>query len=977
MRIRSVSIEGFGPFKSKQFVDFRAFDADGLFLIAGETGVGKTSVLDAIAYALYNKTPRWDNVSATGASNSVRSDFCGVDDPTEVIVEFETGGAEYRVTRSPEYEQPKSRGGGTTRRSSKILIEVLEDAQWVGKATKEREAAELVEGLLKLNKDEFLQVIMLAQGRFQEFLLATSAQRLDLLSKLFGTGRFADYQSKIVERRSALSKKVETANARRALLLSSIAAPEELGAASVGDELTWLDAVIAAAEVEVQNAKHAIEYAKKAEAAALEQLDVAKRQARRAAAIQNLTHLSEQQESIDVDKARLARAERAERVRDALEDAVAKREAEELAETEVASARSNYSGDVVDAALGLEISRLTEEVGKLTDALEDEKLAKDLELTLLAKDAEKVELEAKLTQSVASIKQRLDERMALAPLAAQTTSARDNLSRAEERLSAATQAAAIAEQLRKAQEAQLAADTKFTAARVVADGVLARFLHGQAAVLATRLVAGEPCMVCGSTEHPAPAPFSDDAVVQSDVDDAQEVVARLEPQAKAAKDRVDELKVESAMLAGITGESDVASLAVAAAAANEALTTALTSERRIAEIDKELDGEHGLFAAREKFDAASKVTATELTKLTTERDALVKKIAKLRGEFATVRARYDSLVAERDAVKHLADAIASLGVATTQRANAESKLAAKLAHEKFDSAKHAEDALLDDDETVAIKGRLEKQATALSENQGVLKQADLQDLPSEVIEVEAASTAHRDAQRLTQEATSDKANAESAKLSVEAKRNDVRELLKDTEQLVADFEVLNSLAETVSGRTPNTKSMSLESYYIAAELEDVLTAASVRLRTLSRGRFELRHTERGVRRANTAAGLEIEVFDEFTGTARPANQLSGGQQFLASLALALGLAEVVTSRAGGIELNTLFVDEGFGSLSTEYLEIAMETLDSLKQGGRTVGVISHVASMQEQIAAQLRVVAEPGGPSQILQATESFDMTAV
>ncbi len=161
--------------------------------------------------------------------------------------------------------------------------------------------------------------------------------------------------------------------------------------------------------------------------------------------------------------------------------------------------------------------------------------------------------------------------------------------------------------------------------------------------------------------------------------------------------------------------------------------------------------------------------------------------------------------------------------------------------------------------------------------------------------------------------------------------------------------------------------MSLESYYIAAELEDVLTAANARLRTLSQGRFELRHTEHGVRRANATAGLEIEVLDEYTGTARPANQLSGGQQFLASLALALGLAEVVTSRAGGIELNTLFVDEGFGSLSTEYLEIAMATLDSLKQGGRTVGVISHVTSMQEQIAAQLRVVAEPGGPSKIVQ----------
>ncbi len=265
MRIRSVTLEGFGPFRSLQVVNFRAFDTDGLFLIAGETGAGKSSILDGIAYALYNKTPRWDNVSGTGASNAVRSDFCDIGDPTEVIVEFETNGEEYRVSRSPEYVVPSKRGERVVKRKSTVLVEVLENDAWVGKATKEREAAELIEGLIKLNKDEFLQVMMLAQGRFQEFLLANSDQRLELLSKLFGTGRFSDYQVSLTERRSTLSRKVEAARERRSMLLGGISASVELGNPVVGQELEWLMLVTVSADAELKKAEQALDDSEKAE----------------------------------------------------------------------------------------------------------------------------------------------------------------------------------------------------------------------------------------------------------------------------------------------------------------------------------------------------------------------------------------------------------------------------------------------------------------------------------------------------------------------------------------------------------------------------------------------------------------------------------------------------------------------------------------------------------------------------------------
>ncbi len=980
MRIRTVTIEGFGPFKERQHVNFREFDADGLFLIAGETGVGKTSILDAIAYALYNKTPRWDNVSAAGASNAVRSDFCGVDDPTEVIVEFETNGLEYRVTRSPEFDRPKTRGEGTTRQSARVVVEVLEGDTWVGKATKEREAAELVQSLLKLNKDEFLQVIMLAQGRFQEFLLATSEQRLELLSKLFGTERFAAYQARLAEQRGELRKKLERSRAKQGTILELVDAPEELGEPATGEELDWLDRVIAHAAEALLVAAENVETADTSEKAALARLDLARKQARAASARETLAELTARQPEIDATRAELKRAQHADKVRPLLDDVTEKREAAQRATEAVAEARAAYEGSAAEEALGAEVARLTEELGALNEALRDEQRMQELASDITEKTTEADALTAQLAAAAEAITRLQEERAPLVPTAAQAAAASDEVARAKARLDAAREAARVAETLRTAQEAQLAADQALTAARAHADDVLDRFLNGQAAVLAKTLEDGQPCAVCGSTEHPSPAEFTGEPLTQDDVDAAQARVTQLEPPAAQARDRVDELKVTAATLAAAAGEGDIAALTSAAESAQSKLAEATAAARRIEAIDAELngarpDGSHpegadgaegsGLVAERARLETAEKAAATALTTLRAEHDSLAKKVAALRGEFASVAARQASLVGERDAAKALVEALAALTQAATQRSAAEAKLAAKLTAEKFETVEEVEGALRDERATAELTARIDEHAAAVSENQGILKQPDLQGVPDEVISVTEATVAHAEAQSASRAATTEKAKAESRATQLQARRAELAELLAATEELAAEFALLNSLTETVHGRTPNTKSMSLESYYIAAELEDVLAAANIRLHTLSQGRFELRHTERGMRRAGAAAGLEIEVFDEFTGTARPANQLSGGQQFLASLALALGLAEAVTSRAGGIELNTLFVDEGFGSLSTEYLEIAMSTLDSLKQGGRTVGVISHVTSMQEQIAAQLRVVAEPGGPSRI------------
>lgn len=963
MRIRKVTLEGFGPFKEQQEVDFAEFDADGLFLIGGETGAGKSSILDGIAYALYGSTPRWEDSSATGVGNRVRSDYCGIDDPTRVVLEFEANGIEYRVTRSPAYQRPKDRGEGTTTQPAKILVEVLEGDTWQGLANKEREAAEVIERLVKLTGEEFLQVILLAQGRFQAFLLANSEERLGLLSKLFGAKRFHEYQDRVLARRSALLRQVDASRMQFTTLLGSVAAPESLDGPTTGHELEWIDLILDGATDSLDNAAAQIDATEAQEKAAEERLQVASKQRQVADAQTRLEELDAQKPEIELAKTALKSAERAERVRPLIDAAEAALKKREDADRELTRARSHYKGDTADDLLPAEVTRLDGELAKLVDAVQDEERTDALQRDHEGKLAEVNDLSTELAEITEEIDGLQTERTTLVAPAAQLQLRQEKVARIEERLTSAKSADDARTRLKTAQEVQLAADQKYGAAHLLATQTLARFLHGQAASLAARLVDGEPCAVCGSTEHPAPATSEDSPVSQEDLDEAQGAVDKLEPRAKAAKEAVDGITTELAQLTGAAGVGDVASITVELKSAREELAEATGAVKRIEEIDADLNGDDGLIADKKAREQDLKDASAEAARLKTERDTLQEKVLKLRGDFPTVKARHEVTTTEREAANALASALTSLATAAKAFTDAESSFDAKAKQEGFERRATAIEALLGDEDVAELRARVDAHQAAISETQGILKQPDLQDLPSEPIDFFAAQEALAVAKSAAKVAVSEHADSKSRLGTLQGQRKKLQKLLAASDDLVAEFEALNRLTETIHGRTPNTKGMSLESYYVAAELEEVLAAANARLGVMSSGRYTLQHTERGTRRANVTAGLELEVMDEYTGKARDPHTLSGGEQFLTSLALALGLAEVVTSRAGGVELETLFVDEGFGSLSPEFLDIAMATLDSLKQGGRTVGIISHVESMKESIASQLQVVRNPGGGS--------------
>ncbi|MFK4837871.1 SbcC/MukB-like Walker B domain-containing protein, partial [Microbacterium sp. ZW T2_14] len=362
-------------------------------------------------------------------------------------------------------------------------------------------------------------------------------------------------------------------------------------------------------------------------------------------------------------------------------------------------------------------------------------------------------------------------------------------------------------------------------------------------------------------------------------------------------------------------------------------------------------------------DARTRIAALAVTV-----DAARQTVDDARGEHPSVAERVAHVTAVRDAARTAAAARADAERAVTRAAQAQADADARIAASVFADAADAVAALRDPAEAEALAERLSAHDAQLAATRARVLELELElaGAPAEPVDT-AASRAALDAADTRR----------TAALRAERDAHTVVERLRDLALQIddayagvaaraADAAAITRLADTVAGRAPNTMKMDLETFVLAAELEEIVAAANLRLGDMSSGRYRLQHTDARAARG-AASGLGLEIMDAFTGQARPAQSLSGGETFLASLALALGLAEVVTARAGGIRLDTLFVDEGFGSLDEETLDLAMRTLDELRQGGRMVGVISHVAAMKEQLPAQLAVEATPHGPSVITQ----------
>ncbi|WP_336646629.1 SMC family ATPase [Microbacterium sp. USHLN186] len=1019
MQLHRLEVEGFGPFRTRQSVDFDAFTTDGIFLIGGRTGAGKSSILDAVCFGLYGGVPRYD-----GGEKRLRSDHCEPDEITEVVVEFSTVAGRFRVTRSPAYERPAKRGGGMTTQQPSALLEELVDGQWVGRAARVVDVATELAEILQLSQEQFLQVILLAQNRFADFLLADSKERQALLRRLFGTERFADYQARFDERRRQAEQAL---GGRRALVharldeAERLVADAELGdsAASAAassattdsesarsvpadpapaadgrdaatltteDRIARIDRAVARAGYRVERcaaerggAEHALAEADTALTVLSEQQ---RAQADRDRARTALGALDAQAEEIADAAARRDHGRAAEALRSQL--TAAARAAQALATAELDerrtldAARDVLAGSVdefsSEEALRAFAAARTRESGAWQQAAQ-------LEADAPARERERADAVAAMAAASARVDELTGEQEQLPDRIAALIGERDASRREGDRVDAAVHAVdATRQRLDGAREAERLEAEVAAAARAEVDAgeehtraqnalstLRRRRLDGYAGELATALVDGEPCAVCGSVRHPSPAAHTDPV----SADDIAAAEAIRDAAAAAERTVSRTLAAHTAAHAAATARADGRSRVQAEGELTQALAVQKAAEaaaartiRLDAEVAQLQQTAAGLVEQRAAAIAALAEARTTLSLIEQRIADADQTILRARGDHESVASRLESAEQQITVAVRAADAIDERRERARAAAEADAEMRSAIAASPFADASEAEQAMLAAADIAALDQRVTAHAVAREKERALLLDLEMRMLPEERIDLAPATAAAQRARRDWEDAVDADSRARAVQKSLAATLEAAVDVHAASAEDAAQFEVLRGLADALAGRAGNTRKMNIETFVLAAELEEIVAAANQRLGAMSDGRYQLRHSDALAARG-AASGLGIVVFDAFTGHTRPAKSLSGGETFLSSLALALGLAEVVTARAGGIRLDTLFIDEGFGSLDADTLETAMRTLDELRQGGRTVGVISHVEAMQEQIPAQLTVRTVADGHSVI------------
>lgn len=1016
MKLHRLELQGFGPFLERQRVDFDAFDDEGIFLISGRTGAGKSSILDGVSFALYGSVPRYEN-----GEKRIRSDHSAPDDPTEVSLEFTTDDRRFIVTRSPDYDKPKKRGEGLTPVAHAARLDERIDGEWVTLAAKPREVGHLLGDILGLSQQQFLQVILLAQNRFAQFLLAKNDERQALLRTLFGSRVYGDYEAALERRRKQSELDVARDGDSVQMLLSEAdlliaehrIGPEPAsgdavhGDAMNGDGVEAAPAVtpspgadpgvrIAAVQRAVERADYRVDTLERERSAADDahvaagtahaaRVALREKQNDRAASREALAVREAAAAGIGDERAVLARAERAETLRAPIDAAERAALADRFAALAVQDAADQWraAGEHDDpdaAALRERIDSLSGELSLLAEAAAVERELDEIQAELFAEREREREVTSRrddLLERQAALPERyaaIDVELApLADSAVAAEAARAASATAAERLAAGQDAAEKAERARDAEAHHVASSEGLERAVAAVTALLRRRLAGYAGELAAELVDGEPCAVCGSREHPAPAAHGDAPVTEEAIADAERAREAAGRRERAAATAAAAARAAHAEAAGRSGGDSVTVLEAVAEAARATMEAAeAADDRRTALVsERESVAAEEAVLVRDLADLTARIAEVRqscavLADRVTSASAIV---ARARGDAESVAERVRHATDLRRLAHALADALDESARRRTAADEAQTDRDEQVAASDFLDAADAASALLDAVTRAEIAERVRAHEVALHSARERLRELELElaGIPDEPVDVDESAAALGEAKERVRAATEEATRAREAATRLRALVTRAEAAHAASAERAAEHEIIAGLAAAISGRNPSR--MDLETFVLAAELEEIVAAANLRLGEMSSGRYLLQHTD-AVAARGAASGLGIEIIDAFTGRSRPAQSLSGGESFLASLALALGLAEVVTARAGGVTLDTLFIDEGFGSLDDDTLELAMRTLDELRQGGRTVGLISHVAAMKDQLPAQLIVEATPQGPSIIRQGVE-------
>ncbi|QXQ09056.1 AAA family ATPase [Paeniglutamicibacter sp. Y32M11] len=1024
MRVHALQLEAFGPFAKRASINFDALSEAGIFLLNGETGAGKTSVLDGICYALYGSLP-----GVRTGSKSLRSDHAAPDAAPEVICEFSTGGRRFEVTRSPAWNRPskRSKKGFTIENAQSRLRERVAGV-WVEKSTRNDEVGLVLAEILGLNMEQFTKVAMLPQGAFAAFLRAKDKDREELLRSLFDTSDYAMTERILSERATAARAEAEDAERARSATLAQLAAdasstlyaqPDEEGsgglpqaarehlAAGDGAELGEL------LRAEVRGTRSGLGQSREradAEVAAAQKSHAAlDERATRHRQLSELGDLRQAHEShaesiaalgalLEADARAVgllpyhqqcvdarAKVGEAHRLLAAAAAAVQSGEANELLlarEPDIAAVLDAARGSEPEAAVleslaghGSEAAQAARAAAALIEAaLPEEEELEQVRGEVLVLGQRLGALSAKQTERAARIEVINAELPMLREQHAEFAALTESAAALEAAVLAATQRRDAVLERTQAEKAQATAHSAANTARTHTldarervNNLITLRLEQSAAVLAQELRDGQPCLVCGSTSHPEPASLPEGELVTNDgIEAARNLLAVSE---KAQDQRNAALKKAETALDLCRGK--IGELSTAAAATELASATA-AHESALASGQQQSAAEEKLHASEIELDTLKvEVSAAETERQVTaaKQEAQAARVLKLETRLAKLGRAGESLT-ERHALL-LAGATALEGVVSAVRTCLEAgrteNAAAKLWEQKLGEISVPDTAawralLLDDarrtvhqrevrahnDEAVRIKTLAEAPGIEAARREAAAGIGAPDDAEhAAAAQVLAVATTARDA------VLSRDAVLASYAQRLEEALHALEVLAREAGPVLERYATLKGISELVRGAGENRLKMTLSTYVLAARLESVALAATQRLLMMTGQRYSLVHDD--TPRGNNKSGLGLQVLDSWTQVKRDTQTLSGGESFMASLALALGLADVIQAQSGGIDIETLFVDEGFGSLDAETLELVMDALEKLRSGGRVIGVVSHVAEMKQRIATQLNV----------------------
>ena len=920
MRPLKLTISAFGPYADRIELDMDQLGDNGLYLITGDTGAGKTTIFDAICFALYGGSS-----GGNREPKMLRSKYAADSTPTEVILEFAHRGEVYTIKRNPSYMRPKTRGEGFTTQESGAELE-LPDGSVLTKIT---EVDTKITDILGIDKEQFVQIAMIAQGDFMKLLLADTDQRRVIFRNLFKTENYKKLQENLAHASKAITNQAKAANASLQQYIAGISVDAEtkesvlvdnLAEKPVADVLDVLGRLIEVDQVSVDELGKQLADINKELSIVNQNIGQGMTQA------SNKEQLAQAKALIASEKAKEAQlnADFAEAKNNlAKKDKLAKRQAkieEEIPKLDEAATLANIVITIESEVIDLEAQKTNRQ--KSIEANKKQLDDSEKQLADLGNPAEQY---AKLEAEHKECEQQMESYKSIGMEYNERWTEHNNYE--------------------KCQKQYVEATGQYQAVKEQYDHLEKAFMDGQAGILASELDAGQPCPVCGSMDHPSPAVLSTEVPTEEKLKTKKAELERSNikwsesskkaSQAQTLFDQAD-AKVR-ASLGKVLAIDDVEHMNLKDA--EQKLRELIDKQKaRLDQLSSSIEAVREKITLREQLDNSIPTLRQTIHEQETEQSNLANVMA----------AKATDLANKKEMLAKLKDKLTLDSMEQAQAIIADTKKEIESIQRAYDMA----DANLKE---------YEKNMTALEEKIKTLEQS-LEGQKEIVLEAEENKKKELEQNQSQLNASVRECSTRISINSdlvdkIEAKEQEIGEIIKKQKWI-------KSLADTASGSINGKEKLMLEVYIQATYLDRILVKTNIRLMQMSSGQYELRRRKDSDSLVSQM-GLELEVLDHYNGTTRSVKTLSGGESFMASLSLALGLSEEVQSSAGGIRVDTMFVDEGFGSLDPESLDLAYRALANLTASNRLVGIISHVEDLKSRIDRQIIVTKEKSGGSKV------------